>query len=114
MDEQPAPGPAATALYFICAEAVSNAVKHAAAEHIRIHLYRSDARFRLEVTDTGRGRAMIGDGTGLQGLLDRVRAMGGSLDLVSPPGIGTTVSVEIPDSGSDPLPDGREEGPVVG
>ena len=53
-------------------------------------------RLRVEVTDHGVGGARDGSGSGLTGLEDRVRAAGGTLQVVSPPGGGTRIEVDLP------------------
>jgi len=89
----------ATALYFVAAELLTNAVRHADAKHIRIDLRRDGAQIRLAVTDDGRGGATISStGTGLAGLDRRARALDGTLLISSPPGGPTTVAVTLPDS----------------
>jgi PAS domain S-box-containing protein len=85
------------ALYYVAAEALTNTVKHAAAETAGIRLRRHDHEVVLRVADDGRGGAVEGsDGSGLRGLRDRVEALRGSFDLTSPPGAGTTISVRLP------------------
>ena len=61
-----------------------------------IRAVQSDSRLRIEVTDDGRGGADPAAGTGLRGLEDRVGAVGGTMRVVSPPGGGTTISVDLP------------------
>ena len=53
-------------------------------------------RLRLLIRDDGAGGADLTSGTGLRGLRDRVEALDGRLDIDSPPGLGTTVTAEIP------------------
>ncbi|MEV6175723.1 CHASE3 domain-containing protein [Streptomyces sp. NPDC052015] len=82
--------------YFVVAEAVTNAVKHAQASRIDVHLELTDV-LRLRVVDDGVGG--VGEakaGTGLTGLADRVSAFDGTLTIDSPPGGGTSVQVRIP------------------
>lgn len=60
---------------------------------------------RVTVTDDGRGGATVRPGGGLAGLRDRVGALGGHVDVTSPPGFGTTVTVELPvDDAGRPAP----------
>jgi signal transduction histidine kinase len=82
--------------YFVVAEALTNTAKHASARHATVRARQADGRLRLEVADDGAGGADLDGGTGLRGLEDRVAAHGGSLRISSPPGAGTTISVELP------------------
>ena len=87
------------AAYFVTAEALTNVAKYAQASEACIELTLDDDMLRLAVRDDGVGGADPSSGSGLRGLLDRVDALDGRLDLESPPGVGTTVTVEIPVSG---------------
>ena len=87
---------AEVAAYFVVAETVTNAVKHAAATQVRVEASLDADRLSLTVADDGRGGADPGRGSGLQGLIDRVVAVGGSLTIDSPPGGGTTLRASIP------------------
>ena len=89
------------ALYFVCAEALTNTVKYAEATSAEVRLMTSDGAVRLEVSDNGRGGASIGaavetSGTGLRGLADRLAVIGGTLTVDSPAGSGTTVIAQVP------------------
>jgi signal transduction histidine kinase len=86
----------AATVYFVVAEALTNTAKYADASRASIRARRSDGRLRVEVTDDGRGGADVASGTGLRGLEDRVGAVGGTLRIASPPGGGTTISVDLP------------------
>jgi len=90
------PGPIEVALYFVCSEALANVAKHARASRASIQLRAADGRVALIVADDGAGGADISDGTGLRGLADRVEALGGKLELESPPDNGTRLAVELP------------------
>jgi len=83
-------------LYFVAAEAITNAVKHSRATHICVSLQRVTDRVVLEIADDGRGGADISAGTGLRGLSDRVAAVGGQLQVESDSGGGTRIHTEIP------------------
>jgi signal transduction histidine kinase len=83
-------------MWFVAAEAVSNAVKHAGATRICIELAADDAAVVLTVSDDGAGGADPGAGSGLPALVDRVDALGGRLQVQSPPGGGTTVTATLP------------------
>jgi signal transduction histidine kinase len=83
--------------YFVIAEALTNAVKHARAAHIRVSIAAADDCLRIEVADDGIGGASEdAAGSGLTGLMDRVAAFEGVLVIDSPPGRGTSVRAEIP------------------
>jgi signal transduction histidine kinase len=84
------------AAYYVTAEALTNVAKYAHASAAFVHLSVDDGRLRLQVGDDGRGGAELEGGTGLRGLYDRVDAIDGTLELESPPGGGTTVTVELP------------------
>jgi signal transduction histidine kinase len=92
--ERPAPA-VESAAYFVVAEALANAAKHAHAERLEIRIARVDDALELEVQDDGHGGADAG-GAGLTGLRHRVEALDGSLHVTSPPGGPTTVRAEIP------------------
>jgi signal transduction histidine kinase len=86
-----------TAAYFVVAEALANARKHASATRISVRAW-DDAADRLivEVVDDGIGGADSEGGSGLAGLRKRVAALDGVLTVVSPPGGPTTVRAELP------------------
>ena len=84
------------AAYFVTAEALTNVAKYARATEAFVELQLDDGRLRLQVRDDGCGGADPEIGTGLRGLRDRVEALDGSLEIDSPPGCGTTVTVELP------------------
>lgn len=86
---------AETALFYVCSEALANAVKHAGAGRVRIDVHRRDGAIRATVADDGCGGADP-HGSGLQGLADRLAAIGGRLRVDSPPGAGTTVAATVP------------------
>ena len=86
----------ASTIYFVCAEAVANAVKHANATTVQVTLESDADRLRLQVVDDGRGGADMSSGSGIQHLVDRVSALGGVLQLHSPAGAGTRLIAELP------------------
>jgi signal transduction histidine kinase len=90
------PEPVELAAYFIVSESLTNATKHAAANAIRIHAAREDGALVVEIADDGRGGADATAGTGLRGLSDRIAALGGQIEVDSPPGAGTRVSARLP------------------
>jgi signal transduction histidine kinase len=84
------------AAYFVTAEALTNVAKYAQASEALVQLFVEGDRLRLEVRDDGVGGADSSAGSGLRGLCDRVDALDGSLEVHSPPGGGTTLTVELP------------------
>jgi signal transduction histidine kinase len=89
-------GPAAeAAAYYVVAEALANAAKHAAATLVTVRVAAENGCLVAEVADDGRGGADPA-GSGLQGLSDRVAAIGGRLAVSSVPGAGTALRAEIP------------------
>ena len=93
---EPLPGEIEAAAYFVCSEALANVAKYASASHAWVSVSAEDGRVIVKVADDGRGGAVIGRGSGLRGLADRVEALGGTLRLDSPPGNGTRLAVELP------------------
>jgi signal transduction histidine kinase len=85
-----------TALFYVCSEALANAVKHAAAKRIGITVRRVNGAIEAVIADDGRGGADP-TGSGLQGLADRLAARSGRLRVESTPGAGTTVTAVVPD-----------------
>ena len=90
------PGPVEAAAYYLVAEALTNASKHARATQGRVSVTREDGFAVVTVADDGVGGADERVGSGLRGLCDRVEALGGRLDVDSPPGAGTTLRARIP------------------
>jgi signal transduction histidine kinase len=90
------PGPIESVLWYVTCEATTNALKHAPGAAIGISIHGVDDELRVEVTDAGPGGASCGQGSGLRGLVDRVEAVGGRLEVISPPDAGTTVRAVIP------------------
>jgi signal transduction histidine kinase len=82
--------------YFVASEAMANAVKHAQASSIEVAVATRNGRLALAIRDDGCGGADPTRGSGLVGLTDRVEALGGSIDMRSPPGDGTQITVELP------------------
>ncbi|WP_083441634.1 sensor histidine kinase [Nitriliruptor alkaliphilus] len=83
-------------LYLIAAEAVTNTIRHGDATHLRIHARCENGHAALDISDDGRGGAQTSGGSGLQGLEDRVAALGGTIRLDSPRGRGTRLHVNLP------------------
>jgi signal transduction histidine kinase len=82
--------------YFIVSEALTNVLKHAHADHASVTVQAEDGRLRVEIRDDGIGGADPEHGSGLVGLTDRVEALGGTLQLTSPTGSGTTLLIQLP------------------
>jgi signal transduction histidine kinase len=82
------------AAYFCVLEALQNCAKHAPLAEVRVRLAVQDGELRFSVTDSGPGFAVDGtySGSGLQGMADRLAALGGLLEVQSEPGRGTTVT----------------------
>jgi signal transduction histidine kinase len=92
------------AVYFSCLEALQNVAKYADASSARIRLRAADGELRFEVADDGRGfdAATAPRGSGLQGMSDRLEALGGGIEIQSAPGKGTTVIGRVPATESAP------------
>jgi signal transduction histidine kinase len=92
------PAPAIeTIAYFCAAELIANATKHSYADRIKIKIYTGRSGvLRLEVSDDGVGGADAARGSGLTGLAQRVSTVDGRIDISSPVGGPTTVTVELP------------------
>ncbi len=88
--------PVEACAYFVTAEALTNVAKYAQASEASVHVSIEDDCLRVQVRDDGVGGADPSTGSGLRGLRDRVDALDGHLELDSPRGGGTTVTVEIP------------------
>jgi signal transduction histidine kinase len=86
--------------YYIVAEALTNAAKHARASQVAVCAHAEDDHLDLSIRDDGIGGADVQNGSGLIGLKDRAEALGGRIKIKSPPGDGTSLTVTIPlDSG---------------
>jgi signal transduction histidine kinase len=85
-----------SAAYFVVAEALTNIARYSRASHANVNVRRTDGRVLVEVSDDGVGGADPANGSGLRGLLDRVSALEGRLEVDSRPGRGTTVRATIP------------------
>jgi signal transduction histidine kinase len=90
------PQTAEVASYYVVSEALTNAAKHARASTVRVDVTAGDALVELSIRDDGVGGADAARGSGLIGLTDRVEALGGELEIASPPGNGTSLRVRIP------------------
>jgi signal transduction histidine kinase len=84
------------AAYYLISEAITNTAKHANASTIHVIVRSPDGQLRLTISDDGAGGANRDAGSGLIGLIDRVQALGGTIDLHSPLGKGTTITATLP------------------
>jgi signal transduction histidine kinase len=94
LEERPAPA-VESAAYFVAAEALANAAKHARARRLNITIARTDELLDLEVEDDGVGGANP-EGSGLRGLRRRVEALDGTLSVISPRGGPTRIRAQLP------------------
>ncbi len=90
------PEPVEVAAYYIVSEALTNTAKHARASAVHVHVEARGGVLGLSIRDDGRGGADPGRGSGLIGLSDRVDALGGTIEVASPSGEGTTLLVTLP------------------
>jgi signal transduction histidine kinase len=90
------PESAEVAAYYIVAEALTNAAKHAQASQVTVRVEADDASLHLSIRDDGVGGADTAKGSGLTGLIGRVEALGGTLAIASHTGNGTSLLVQIP------------------
>ena len=90
------PEPVEAAVYYVVAEAVTNAAKYAEASAVTVSVQRSDGVVLVRVVDDGVGGADPAEGSGLRGLADRLEALDGRLSVESSPGSGTRVEAELP------------------
>ncbi len=95
--------PVEVALFRVAQEAIVNIERHSQALNAGIVLEQQDSILRMQVWDDGKGFAHtpVGNGldvfgVGLEGMQERVRLIGGSIDIVSAPGKGTTIKIEVP------------------
>ncbi|HXN78348.1 MAG TPA: histidine kinase [Candidatus Dormibacteraeota bacterium] len=86
------------AVYFCCLEALQNVVKYAQAHRVSVRLWTEGANLAFRVEDDGKGfdSTTVPHGSGLQNMSDRLEALGGSLDVRSVPGRGTTIEGRAP------------------
>jgi signal transduction histidine kinase len=93
-----------SATWYFVSEALTNVVKHASAERVRVCLAQPDGHLAVDVSDNGRGfTPATARGLGLAGLADRISTVGGTLLVDTQPGRGTTVHAKIPLPGEGSL-----------
>jgi signal transduction histidine kinase len=88
--------PIEVAAYYVASEALANTAKHARASRANVTARQCDGWLELAVSDDGQGGADAAGGSGLTGLVDRVEAIGGTIQIDSPPGLGTALHVKLP------------------
>jgi signal transduction histidine kinase len=84
------------AIYYVVAESLTNAAKHAGASEGFVELSTTPQTVTVEICDNGSGGASVTGGTGLRGLVDRIEALGGELWVQSSPHGGTVIRAELP------------------
>ena len=90
------PEPVEVAAYYVVSEALTNTAKHAHASAVHVTVEARDGLLRLSIRDDGCGGADPTRGSGLIGLTDRVDALGGTIEMTSPVGDGTTLLITLP------------------
>ena len=95
-DETRLPEPVERAAYYVVSEALTNTAKHAHASMVRVAVEARDGVLGLSIRDDGCGGADPTRGSGLMGLTDRVDALGGTIEMTSPVGDGTTLLITLP------------------
>ncbi|MFG1783853.1 GAF domain-containing protein [Rhodococcus oryzae] len=90
------PESAEVAAYYVAAEALTNAAKHARASEVNLRVRTDGVNLELAIRDDGVGGADPAKGSGLIGLRDRVEALGGRMEIASHAGSGTSLLVTIP------------------
>jgi signal transduction histidine kinase len=94
--EERLPEPVEVAAYYVVAEALTNAAKHAQASEVTVRAHTTDENLVVLISDDGIGGADSGNGSGLIGLKVRVEVLGGRMQVSSPIGVGTTLDITIP------------------
>jgi PAS domain S-box-containing protein len=87
------------AIYYVVSEALTNAAKHGGASQVRVELRAQQSVIHLTIADDGAGGADPSKGSGLIGLQDRIEALGGTIEITSRRGLGTSLQIEIPWAG---------------
>ena len=96
------PPPVESAAYFAIAEALTNVIKHTDASRAWVRLRHADGRLAIVVGDDGKGGADPDGGTGLRGIQRRLASFDGTLEIASPAGGPTILSMELPCESSSP------------
>jgi signal transduction histidine kinase len=96
MPEGRLPSEVEAAAYYVVSEALANVTRYAGAGRATVAVALSGGIVSVEVADDGAGGADPAKGSGLRGLADRVEAIGGRLEILSPPGGGTRIRAALP------------------
>jgi signal transduction histidine kinase len=94
--DRPLPDHVQVALYYTVSEALTNVAKYSRASVVHIALRQEHGTLRLRIDDDGVGGADPARGSGLAGLKDRIESLGGTIEVISPVGAGTTLDVDLP------------------
>jgi signal transduction histidine kinase len=97
--DQPLPDHLQVAIYYTVSEALTNVAKYSHADAVHVGLTLDATTLRLRIADNGIGGADPGRGSGLLGLKERIESLGGTIEIVSPPGGGTSLLIDIPVGG---------------
>ena len=84
------------AVYRIIQEGLTNSVRHGQASRVEISIHAEDGFLLLRISDDGRGAPHLVEGHGLQGMRERLAALGGEIDYSNKPGIGFDLGIDIP------------------
>ncbi|MGO9928428.1 MAG: GAF domain-containing protein [Mycobacterium sp.] len=98
--ERRLPDSVEVAAYYVVAEALTNAAKHAHASEVKVRAHANEESLNVLISDDGIGGADSRKGSGLVGLKDRIEVLGGRMRVASPPGGGTSIDIAIPYSES--------------
>jgi signal transduction histidine kinase len=96
MPEGRLPPEVEAAAYYVVSESLANVTRYADADRATVAVIRAGGLVAVEVSDDGKGGAEPAPGSGLRGLADRVEAIGGRLEIASPPGAGTRIRAVLP------------------
>ena len=99
------PGTVEGTLYFAVAEALTNVAKYAAASQVEVTIHRDTHAVSVVVADDGVGGADPSLGSGLRGLVDRLAVVDGTVEVASPPGVGTRITCRVPVSPGEHVAD---------
>ena len=97
-----------TAAYFLVAEALANAARHAHADRVKVQVHRDEDVLHVSISDNGVGGSRVVPGGGIAGLTDRFEALGGDLSVhddpcpLHPTTRGTTLSAALPNCRTTP------------